>query len=157
MYLTTLDPISRDFDRIVRRAFGGAVLGNGAVAGRALSSAGYAPALPMDTIRRDGELVLRFDVPGVDAEKIDVTVDKGVLSVSATRDEERAEGENPVVRERLFGSFTRRVRLSDNLNADAIEASHADGVLELRIPVREEAKPRKIEIGTAGAKELPAE
>ncbi len=153
MYLTTLDPISRDFDRIVRRAFGGP-----AFTSRALGSAGYAPALPMDTIKRDGELVLRFDVPGVDAEKIDVTVDKGVLSVSATRDEERAEGENPVVRERLFGSFTRRVRLSDNLNADAIEASHADGVLELRIPVREEAKPRKIEIGTAaGARELPAE
>jgi len=153
MYLTTLDPISRDFDRIVRRALGGP-----AFAGRAFGSAGYAPALAMDTIKRDGELVLRFDVPGVDAAKIDVTVDKGVLSVSATRDEERAEGENPVVRERLFGSFTRRVRLSDNLNADAIEASHADGVLELRIPVREEAKPRKIEIGTAaGARELPAE
>jgi HSP20 family protein len=79
-----------------------------------------------------------------------------VLSVSATRDEERTEGENPVVRERLFGSFTRRLRLSDNLNADAIEASHADGVLELRIPVREEARPRKIEIG-AGSRELPAE
>ena len=153
MYLTTLDPISRDFDRIVRRALGGP-----AFAGRAFGSAGYAPALPMDTIKRDGELVLRFDVPGVDAAKIDVTVDKGVLSVSATRDEERAEGENPVVRERLFGSFTRRVRLSDNLNADAIEASHADGVLELRIPVREEAKPRKIAVGTQSeAKELPAE
>jgi HSP20 family protein len=153
MYLTTLDPISRDFDRIVRRAFGGP-----AFAGRAFGSAGYAPALPMDTIKRDGELVLRFDVPGVDAKKIDVTVDKGVLSVSAAREEERTEGENPVVRERLFGSFTRRVRLSDNLNADAIEASHADGVLELRIPVREEAKPRKIEISAAaGSKELPAE
>jgi HSP20 family protein len=153
MYLTTLDPISRDFDRIVRRAFGAP-----AVASRALSGAGYAPALPMDTIKRDGELVLRFDVPGVDADKIDVTVDKGVLSVSATRDEERTEGENPVVRERLFGSFTRRVRLSDRLDADAIAATHADGVLELRIPVREEAKPRKIEIGTtAGSTELPAE
>ena len=153
MYLTTLDPISRDFDRIVRRAFGGP-----AVAGRALSSAGYAPALPMDTIKRDGELVLRFDVPGVDAAKIDVTVDKGVLSVSATREEERTEGENPVVRERLFGSFTRRVRLSDNLDAEAIEASHHDGVLEIRIPVREEAKPRKITVGAPSeAKELPAE
>lgn len=153
MYLTTLDPISRDFDRIVRRAFGGP-----AFTSRAFGGVGYAPALPMDTIKRDGELVLRFDVPGVAAEKIDVTVDKGVLSVSATREEELVEGENPVVRERLFGSFTRRVRLSDNLNADAIEASHADGVLELRIPVREEAKPRKIEIGTgSGSKELPAE
>ena len=139
MYLTTLDPISRDFDRIVRRTFGGSALGH----------AGYAPALPMDTVRRDGEVVLRFDVPGVDQDKIDVTVDKGVLTVSATREEAKTEGENPVVRERLFGSFTRRVRLSDNLDAEAIEASHHDGVLEIRIPVREEAKPRKIEVGTS--------
>ena len=141
MYLTTLDPFTRDFDRIVRRAFG----------------TGFGPAstaLPMDTVRRDGELVLRFDVPGVDPEKIDVTVDRGVLTVSATRDETKTEGENPIVRERRFGSFTRRVRLSDNLNADAIEASNNDGVLEIRIPVLEEAKPRKITVGAAEAKEL---
>ena len=134
MYLTTLD---RDFDRIVRRAFS-----NGA-------SRAFTSAMPMDTVRRDGELVLSFDVPGVDPEKIDVTVDRGVLTVSATREETRTEGESPVVRERLFGSFTRRVRLSDNLDADAIEASNHDGVLEVRIPVREEAKPRKITVGTA--------
>jgi HSP20 family protein len=137
MYLTTLNPVSRDFDRIVRRAFG----------------TGFGPAvttaLPMDTVRRDGELVLRFDVPGFDPEKIDVTVDRGVLTVSATREETKTEGESPVVRERLFGSFTRRVRLSDNLDADGIEASNHDGVLEIRIPVREEAKPRKIEVGTS--------
>ena len=137
MYLTTRDPFTRDFDRIVRRAFG----------------AGFGPAattaLPMDTVRRDGELVLRFDVPGVDPEKIDVTVDRGVLTVSATREETRTEGESPVVRERLFGSFRRSVRLAENLDADAIEASNNEGVLEIRIPVREEAKPRKIEVGTS--------
>ena len=149
MYLTTLDPISRDFDRIVRRAFSGGAFSHGG---------SYAPALPMDTVRRDGEVVLRFDVPGVDQDKIDVTVDKGVLTVSATREETKTEGENAVVRERLFGSFTRRVRLSDNLDADAVEASHHDGVLEVRIPVREQAKPRKITVSTQSeAKELPAE
>ena len=152
MYLTTLDPISRDFDRIVRRAFGGSALDHGA---SNHGGPGYAPALPMDTVRRDGEVVLRFDVPGVDQDKIDVTVDKGVLTVSATREEAKTEGENPVVRERLFGSFTRRVRLSDSVNAEAIEASHHDGVLEIRIPVREEAKPRKITVGAPSeAKEL---
>jgi HSP20 family protein len=155
MYLTTLDPISRDFDRIVRRAFAGGTFNRGAFNHGGLS---YAPALPMDTVRRDGEVVLRFDVPGVEQDKIDVTVDKGVLTVSATREEAKTEGENPVVRERLFGSFTRRVRLSDNLDADAVEASHHDGVLEIRIPVREEAKPRKITVGAPSeAKELPAE
>lgn len=136
MYLTTLDPFTRDFDRIVRRAFG----------------TGFGPAsttaLPMDTVRRDGELVLRFDVPGVDPEKIDVTVDRGVLTVSATREETKTEGESPVVRERVFGSFRRSIKLAENLDADSIEASNHDGVLEIRIPVREEAKPRKIEVGT---------
>src|ERR1700733_14195627 len=143
MYLTTLDPFTRDFDRIVRRTFGPGSIG-----------AGYAPALPMDSVRRDGEVVLRFDVPGVDPEKIDVTVDKGVLTVSATREEAKTEGENPIVRERRFGSFTRRVRLSDTLDADAIEASNNEGVLEIRIPVLEEAKPRKITVAATEAKEL---
>jgi HSP20 family protein len=149
MYLTTLDPISRDFDRIVRRAFSGSALGQ--------AGPGYAPALPMDTVRRDGELVLRFDVPGVPQDKLDVTVDKGVLTVSATREEVAAEGEKPVVRERRFGSFTRRVRLSDQLDAEAIEASHHDGVLEVRIPVREAAKPRKITVGAPAVEGAPAE
>jgi len=153
MYLTTLDPISRDFDRIIRRAFNGSAL-NGSASG---NQGFWAQGLPMDTVRRDGEVVLRFDVPGVDQDKIDVTVDKGVLTVTATREETKTEGENPVTRERLFGSFTRRVRLSDNLDAEAIEASQHDGVLEVRIPVREAAKPRKITVGDGAARELPAE
>jgi HSP20 family protein len=167
MYLTTLN--SRDFDRIVRRAFGvrptygyprivrrafgvAPAAGHNEIARRAF---GVGQALPMDTARRDGELVLRFDVPGIDPEKIDVTLDRGVLTVSATREEVKTEGESPVVQERLSGSFTRRVRLSERLDADKIEASDNDGVLEIRIPVREDAKPRKIEIGTTD-KELAA-
>jgi HSP20 family protein len=163
MYLTNLDPFASDFDRVVRRAFGvrpvygyprivrrafgvGPAAGSGQITRRAF---GVGAALPMDTARRDGELVLRFDVPGIDPEKIDVTVDRGVLTVSATREEAKTEGESPVVQERLSGSFTRRVRLSESLDADKIEASNADGVLEIRIPVLDEAKPRKIEISTA--------
>jgi HSP20 family protein len=143
MYLTTFDPFSRDFERIVRRAFGPSAF------------AGYRTVLPMDTVRRDGEVVLRFDVPGTDPEKIDVTVDHGVLTVSATREETPAEGDEPIVRERFTGSFTRRVRLAENLDTDAIEATNNNGVLEIRIPVREESKPRKITIGTASeSKEL---
>ena len=143
MYLTTFDPFTRDLDRIVRRALA-----------PAYQRASFPQGLAMDTIRRDGEVVLRFDVPGVELEKIDVTVDHGILTVSATREETKAEGEEQVVRERYVGSFTRRVRLSENLDADAIAASHADGVLELHIPVREAAKPRKIEV--SARKELAA-
>jgi HSP20 family protein len=142
MYLTSFDPFTREFDRIVRRTFGES------------SPATLTSALPMDSLRRDGEVVLRFDVPGVDPEKIDITVDKGVLTVSATREETKTEGDEHVVRERYFGSFARRVRLSDNLDADKIEATHKDGVLELRIPVLEAAKPRKIAV--SASKELSA-
>jgi HSP20 family protein len=134
MYLTTVDPFTRDFDRIIRRAFGSTM------------TTALTQVMPMDTVRRDGEVVLRFDVPGVEPEKIDVTVDHGTLTVSATREEAKTEGEERIVRERHVGTSSRSVRLSDRLDADAIEASHADGVLELRIPVREAAKPRKIEI-----------
>jgi HSP20 family protein len=143
MYLTTFDPFTRDFDRIVRRAFG-----------PAYPRASFPQALAMDTLRRDGEVVLRFDVPGVEPEKIDVTVENGLLTVSATREETKTEGDEQVVRERYAGRFTRRLRLSDNLDAEAIEASHADGVLELHIPVREAAKARKIEV--SARKELAA-
>jgi len=144
MYLTTsYDPFTREFDRIVRRTFGPAFATSAAV------RPAFSSALPMDTLRREGEVVLRFDVPGVAPENIDVTVDHHVLTVSATREETVAEGDEQVVRERYAGSFTRRVQLPDNLDLDAIEATHQDGVLELRIPVREEAKPRKITVGTS--------
>jgi HSP20 family protein len=132
MSLTTFDPFARDlqrqFDRLTRHAFGQSTL------------------MPLDGVRRDGDVVLRFDVPGIDPESIDVTVDRGVLSVSVKRQEERSENDKFFVRERTMGTFTRRVRLSENLNAEAVEASYDHGVLEVRIPVLEQAKPRKIEV-----------
>jgi HSP20 family protein len=121
MYLTTIDPFTR----------------------RAL---GPVTVLPLDVVRRDGDVVLRFDVPGIDPASVDVTVDRGVLSVSVKRQEEQAETDKFVVRERTMGTFTRRVSLSKNLNADAIEAAYSNGVLEVRIPVAEQAKPRKVEV-----------
>jgi HSP20 family protein len=135
MYLTTFDPFARDlqrqFDRLSRHAFGQSTL------------------MPLDGVRRDGDVVLRFDVPGIDPESIDVTVDRGVLSVSVKRQEERSEGDKFIVRERMMGTFTRRMHLSENLNSDAVEATYANGVLEVRIPVLEQAKPRKVEVRQA--------
>jgi HSP20 family protein len=135
MYLTTFDPFTRDFqrqfDRLARRSFG------------------QNPAMPLDIVRRDSDVTLRFDVPGIDRDSIEVTVDRGILSVSVKRQEERSENDKFFVRERTMGTFTRRVRLSENLNADGVEASYDNGVLEVRIPVLEQAKPRKIEIRQA--------
>jgi HSP20 family protein len=132
MYFMTFDPFARDFqrqfDRLTRHAFG------------------LPAGLPLDIVRRDGDVTLRLDVPGIDPANIEVTVDRGFLTISGKREEERTENDKFFVRERTMGTFTRRVRLSENLNAEAVEASYANGVLEVRIPVLEQAKPRKIEV-----------
>jgi HSP20 family protein len=110
--------------------------------------------MPMDAIRRQDDVVLRFDLPGVEADSIDLTVDQGVLTVSARRKEEYAEDDRLVARERPMGSFTRRVYLSEHLDADAISAAYENGVLAVRIPLIEKAKPRKIKILANGRKAL---
>jgi HSP20 family protein len=129
--LTTFDPFAYEFDRRTRRA---------------LASADYRRLARMDAVRRENDIELRFDLPGIDPESIDVTVDRGVLSVSARRAEEYTEGEKPFIRERVMGSYTRRLRLSDAVDAEKIEASYTDGVLTVHVPVAEAAKPRKIEV-----------
>ena len=117
-------------------------------------------ALPLDVVRNENDVTLRLDVPGIDPkdpESIEVTVDRGILSVTAKRHEERTGTDRFFVRERRMGTFTRRMRLPENLNADAVEASYDKGVLEVRIPVLEQAKPRKIEVRQAdGQSELAA-
>ena len=125
MYFT---PFDRQFDRLARHAFG------------------QMPALPLDVVRHENGVTLRLDVPGIDLEQLEVTVDRGVLTISGKREEERTENDKFFVRERTMGTFTRRLRLSENLNADAVEASYANGVLEVRVPVLEQAKPRKVEV-----------
>jgi HSP20 family protein len=102
----------------------------------------------MDAIRRQDEIELRFDLPGIDTDSIDVTVDRGVLTVGARRSEEYAEDEKLFVRERVMGSFTRRIRLSDSVDAEKIAASYDGGVLTVKVPLAERAQPRKIEIST---------
>ena len=108
--------------------------------------ADYRRLARMDAIRRENEVELRFDLPGIDPESIDVSVDHGVLTVKASRNEEYTEGEKPVIRERVMGSYVRRVRLSDAVDAEKIEAGYTDGVLTVHVPVMETAKPRKIEV-----------
>jgi len=143
--LTSYDPFTQEFDRLARRVFGTT---NGAVSRRSV--------MPMDVIRRKDEVELRFDLPGIDPESIEVTVDRGLLTVSAKRAEEYAEGENPYRRERVMGTFTRRVSLSDTIDAEKIDAAYTNGVLSVRLPLLEKAQPRKVEIHTDGQKEIAA-
>jgi HSP20 family protein len=137
--LTTFDP----FDRITQRAFGWT---NGATAS----------VMRMDAVRREDDILLRFDVPGIDPDSIEVTVDRGVLTVGARRTEELAEGEKPYIRERATGTFSRRLRLGETADADNIEADYHDGELTVRVPLAEKAQPRKVEIRTGEAKPLAA-
>jgi HSP20 family protein len=134
MLLTSFDPFA-EFYRVRGNGFAG---------------------MRMDAIRRSDEIELRFDLPGIDPASLDVTVDRGVLSVSAHRSEEYAEGEKPYLRERVMGSFTRRVRLSDSVDADKIAASYEGGVLRVSVPLTERAQPRKVEISTTAKAEVTA-
>jgi HSP20 family protein len=113
-------------------------------------------ALPMDGIRRKEDVVLRFDLPGVSQENIEVNVDRGVLSVSAKRDEETADSERPFIRERVIGTLRRRVYLGDAYDADKVEAAYENGVLTVRVPLAEQAKARKVEVGTDTQKMIAA-
>jgi HSP20 family protein len=146
MLLTSIDPFvqefERQFDRLARGTLGHSAQG------------GNSAVMPMDGLRRDDDVVLRFDLPGIDPDSIEVTVDRGVLTVSARREEERGDNERVFVRERLMGTFTRRVYLSEHLDPDGIDAAYDNGVLAVRIPVLEKARPRKVEIQRSGHKAI---
>ncbi|MCW2978214.1 MAG: heat-shock protein Hsp20 [Actinomycetia bacterium] len=105
---------------------------------------------PMDAYRRGEDVVLLFDLPGVDPQSIDLTVDQHVLTVRAERRSEREDGAEVLAAERPQGSFVRRVFLGDALDMDRISAEYHNGVLQLTIPVSERAKPRKIEVAADG-------
>ena len=104
--------------------------------------------IPSFEVKETNEaFVLRADVPGVEEKDLDIGIHNGVLTVSGTRQaEERREGESYAVYERQYGSFSRSFSLPDMADGERIEAQLAHGVLELKIPKKAEAKPRKISI-----------
>ena len=139
MMLLRYDPF-REFDRLNERFSGGRWAG--------------ASWVPMDAIRRDDHVEVSFDLPGVDPDSIDLTVERNVLTVKAERHHFTSDTDEVLARERLEGAFSRQVLLGDALDADGVEASYDDGVLTVKIPVAEQAKPRKVEIQSGGAKAI---
>jgi HSP20 family protein len=111
------------------------------------------PSMPMDAVRRDDKVVVWLDLPGVDGDSIDLEVERNVVTVTAERGYEAVDGEQVLARERTHGTFSRQLVLGESLDADAVEASYADGVLELRVPVAEQAKPRKVLVSAGGGPE----
>lgn len=116
--------------------------------------------VPMDAYRKGHEFLVHFDVPGIDPNTIELTVEKNVLTVSAERTRQWGEDvDEVVVSERPVGSFSRQLFLGETLDTEHIQASCENGVLTLRIPVAEAAKPRKVSIsaGGNGATAIPAQ
>jgi HSP20 family protein len=107
------------------------------------------PAVMHVDAERDGDVFyVYFDLPGVDPDSIDLTVERNVLQVRAERRRRAKDGVEPVISERPMGMFSRQLFLGDTLDTDHLEAVYDSGVLTLRIPITEKAKPRKISIGS---------
>ena len=140
--LMRTDPF-RDLDRLSEAVFG---------------TASRPAAMPMDAYRHDGRFVVNLDLPGVDADSIDLTVEQNVLTIHAERRAPMDDGAERVVSERTYGTFSRQLFLGETLDAERIAAHYEAGVLTLTIPIAEKAKPRKITISGAdsGRQEITA-
>ncbi|MFK0264152.1 Hsp20/alpha crystallin family protein [Streptomyces angustmyceticus] len=105
-------------------------------------------AMAMDAYREGDEFVVAFDLPGVSAEAIDIDVERNMLTVKAERrPSAKADDVQMELSERPLGVFSRQIVLADTLDTERIAADYDAGVLTLRIPIAERAKPRKIMVG----------
>ncbi|NIZ89491.1 Hsp20/alpha crystallin family protein [Kineococcus rubinsiae] len=104
--------------------------------------------MAMDAWRSGEEFHVEFDLPGVDPTSIELDVERNVLTVRAQRPVAETTAE-VVAAERPRGVFSRQLILGDNLDTDRIGAAYRNGVLALKIPVAERAKPRRIQVETA--------
>ncbi|MFJ3205101.1 Hsp20/alpha crystallin family protein [Streptomyces sp. NPDC086989] len=113
--------------------------------------------MPMDAYREGDQYVVAFDIPGVPADAIDIDVERNMLTVKAERRPVAKDDDTKVdLSERPLGVFSRQIVLADTLDTERIQADYEAGVLTLRIPITERAKPRKISIGVgSGRQEIP--
>ncbi|WP_181779722.1 Hsp20/alpha crystallin family protein [Pseudonocardia pini] len=146
--LMRTDPF-RELDRIAQQALGNAA-----------GTWSRPAAMPMDAYRHGDEFVVEFDLPGVEAAAIELSVERNVLTVKAERHPTlRDEAVEMQVSERPLGVYSRQLFLGDTLDTDHIHADYQTGVLTLRIPVAERAKPRTISISVEndpGRREIDA-
>jgi len=143
-----LHTIQQEFNRLFGSAFDSQT-------GRPVAAARrWTPAV--DLVEDGDSYVLRADLPGVGEDQVSVEVEDNVLRISGERTSEKSESGAGYYRiERSSGTFARSVRLPDGVDAEGIEATYTNGVLELRIPKPEEAKPHRVAI-SVGAKDAPA-
>ncbi|GAP59758.1 MULTISPECIES: Hsp20/alpha crystallin family protein [Arthrobacter] len=132
--LMRTDPF-REFDRLAEQVLG---------------TTTRPAAMPMDAWREGEDFVVAFDLPGVNVDSVDIDVERNVLTVKAERPDPVGEDTELIASERPRGVFSRQLILGDALDTDGVKANYDAGVLTLRIPVAEKAKPRRIEIETTG-------
>ena len=133
--LMRTDPF-RELDRLTQQVLGT----NGTLARPSV--------MPMDAWRDGDVFHVEFDLPGVNPDSIDLDVERNVVTIKAERPA-RASDAELIAAERPRGIFSRQLILGDNLDVEKVAAAYEAGVLRLRIPVAEKAKPRKIEISVA--------
>lgn len=139
MTIMRFDPF-RDMDRLTQELLGAA---------RALRT------IPMEAYRRGDQFFVHFDLPGVSPSNVEVTAERNVISVRASRESPRQEGDELLIDERPHGNFSRQIVLGENLDSDHMQASYDQGVLTLVIPVAEQAKPRRIEVAAQASSPQP--
>ncbi|MFG3614985.1 Hsp20/alpha crystallin family protein [Nocardia sp. NPDC047654] len=110
-----------------------------------LGTAAHPAVMPIDAWREGEEFVVELDLPGIDPASLDLDMERNVLTVRAQRPE-LDSGREMIAAERTRGVFSRQIFLGEGLDTERIGAEYTDGVLRLRIPVAERAKPRKIEV-----------
>lgn len=140
MTLMRFDPF-RDLDRISEQLMAGQPM----------------RAMPMEAFRRGDTFYVALDLPGVDPDDTQVTVEGNIVSVRAIRRAARQDSDEVLIDERRHGEFSRQLFLGDNLDASKLTADYDRGVLTLTIPVAEQSKPRRVQIaGGSGPRTVEA-
>ena len=130
MALMRFDPF-REMDRITEQVMAGSRVPR---------------TMPMEAFRRGDEFFVFIDIPGINEDDVELTVERNVVSIRAQRVSPRQEGDEVLVDERPHGVFTRQLFLGDNLDASKLSADYNRGVLMMRIPIAEASKPRRITV-----------
>jgi HSP20 family protein len=132
--LMRTDPF-RELDRVAQQVFG---------------TASRPAAMPIDAYRKGDEFVVLLDLPGCDPASINLTIERNVLTVHAERSRPGDDEVELLIGERPTGTFSRQLFLAETLDSERIAADYTDGVLRLRLPVKEQAKPRRVDIAVGG-------
>ncbi len=139
MTLMRFDPF-RELDRLTERLLPGGVR-----------------AMPTEAFRRGDEFFVLLDVPGVDPNDVNVTVERNVVNVQADFISPRQEGDEPIIDERPHGRTSRQFFLGENLDATKLRADYDRGVLTLTVPVAEQSKPRQVQVASTPARTIDVE